>query len=58
MNNEKRFFEYRKKKVLKVLFLILSVLVIVLEILALFKVINLLWGLILFLILCFLKKYL
>ena len=54
--NDDKYNQYKKKKLFKYLFLLLSVGVIVLEILALLNVINMIWGLILFIGLYFLKK--
>lgn len=56
MNNDQKYQNYQKKKLLKYLVIILSLMVIVLEILALFNVISMLWGLICFIVLIFLKK--
>ena len=54
--NDDKYREYRKKKILKILIIIISLLVIILEILALFNKISIIWGLLLFIILYFLKK--
>ena len=55
-DNDKRIFEYKKKKFEKYFLIILSISVIILEILALFNVINMMWGLGLFVIVYILKK--
>ena len=55
--NDKKYKEYKKKKVFRYLFIILSFLTIILESLALFKMISYLWGLIPFVI-CYIIKYL
>ena len=57
-DNDKKIAEYRKKQIIKWVIIILSIAVIVLEVLALFKVISLLWGLALFIIIYLLKKIL
>ena len=54
--NDKKYQEYKKKKIFKLLYIALSLIVVVLEILALFNVINMIWGLIVFVLLFFLKK--
>ena len=56
--NDNKYQEYKKKKLLKYLIIILSLLVIVLEVLALFNVINMIWGLIVFVVLYFIKNWL
>ena len=48
MNNEERLKEYRKDKLIKNLIIILSILIVILEVLALFKVIHYIWGLLVF----------
>ena len=55
-DNDKKILEYKKKKLEKCFLIILSVSVIILEILALFNVINMMWGLGLFIIVYILKK--
>jgi len=55
-DNDKKILEYKKKKLEKYFLIILSVSVIILEILALFNVINMMWGLGLFIIVYILKK--
>ena len=55
-DNDKKIFEYKKKKVAKYFILILCFSVIVLEILALFNVVNMLWGLGLFILMYILQK--
>ena len=57
MNNEVRYKEYKKKKILKFLILIFSLMVIVLEVLAIFKVIHFVWGLLAFGIVYLLKYF-
>jgi len=54
--NDKKYREYKKNKLLKYVYVLLSLAVIVLETLALFKVINMIWGLIIFIIIYLLKK--
>ena len=54
MNNEERLKEYRKDKLIKNLIIILSILIVILEVLALFKVIHYIWGLLVFGIIYFL----
>ncbi len=54
--NDKKINEYRKKKFLKYLYIALSIIVIILEILALFNVISMVWGLIIFALLLLFKK--
>ena len=53
--NDKKYKEYRKRKILKYSLIITSLFVIVLEILALFQKISYLWGLIPFVINCIIK---
>ena len=55
-DNDKKIREYQKQKFKKWLLISLSLVVIVLEILALFNVINMLWGCGLFIIIYLLKK--
>ena len=55
-NNDKKRFEYKKKRLFNILLVISSLIVIVLEILALFNVIDMLWGLGLFVLMYILKK--
>ena len=55
-DNDKKIFEYKKKKVAKYFILILCFSVIILEILALFNVVNMLWGLGLFILMYILQK--
>ena len=57
MNNEKIEKEYKKKKIARLLIIVLSFLVIVLESLALFKIISYLWGLIPFVLSCIVKYF-
>ena len=54
--NDKKYREYKKNKLLKYVYVLLSLAVIVLETLALFKVISMIWGLIIFIIIYLLKK--
>lgn len=56
--NDKKYNDFKKKKIFRYIYIVLSLLVIVLELLALFNVINMIWGLILFILLFFLKKML
>ncbi len=56
-NNDKKVKEYKKRQLLKYAIIILSFMVIVLESLALFKVISYLWGLIPFLGNCIVKYF-
>lgn len=57
MNNDQKYHEYQKRNFLKVLLIICSIGVIVLEVLALFNKISLLWGLGLFIIMQILNKF-
>lgn len=54
--NDKKIGEYRKKTIAKWTIIALYVVVIVLEILALFNVMSMLWGCALFAIVYLLKK--
>ena len=54
--NDKKIHEYKKQRVKKWLLILLPVSVIVLEVLALFNVIDMLWGCAVFIILLLLKK--
>ncbi len=56
--NDQKYNDYRKKKILKYLYLFLAVLVVVVEILALFNIINIVWGIVAFIVLYILKKIL
>ena len=56
-NNDKKIFEYKKKRLFNILLVISSLIVIVLEILALFNVIDMLWGLALFALMYIIKKF-
>ena len=56
--NEKKYNDYQKKKFLRYIYLVLSIVVVALEILVLFNVINIVWGIIFFIILYILKKIL
>ena len=56
--NDKKYDEYKKKKIYKYIYLFLALIVVILEILALFNVINLFWGIGVFVILYLLKKIL
>ena len=55
-SNDDKIKKYQKQKVKKRVIIILSVAVIVLEVLALFKVIDMLWGCLLFVLIYILKK--
>ncbi len=55
-DNDKKIRNYRKKVIIKWTIIALYIGVIVLEVLALFNVINMLWGLGLFAIVYLLKK--
>ena len=55
-DNDKKIREYKKQRVKKWLLILLPVSVIVLEVLALFNVIDMLWGCAVFIILLLLKK--
>lgn len=55
--NEKKYKEYQKKKILRYLIIIFSLITIILESLALFKVISYIWGLIPFLIYTIIKYF-
>ena len=54
--NDVKIKNYQKQKLKKWLIIILSLITIVLEVLALFNVINMLWGCLLFGIIYILKK--
>lgn len=54
--NDKKIREYRNKKIKKWILVSLLVLVIVLEILALFNVISMLWGAVIFVIIYLFEK--
>lgn len=55
--NQKKILEYKKRKIEKWLYIILSLAVIVLEILSLFNLINMFWGIGVFVILYLFKKF-
>ena len=56
MNNDQKIKEYKKNQLEKWIIVILLVSVIVLETLALFGIINMLWGCGLFIIIYIIKK--
>ena len=56
MSNDEKYNKYKLEKGKKILIITLSLVVIVLEFLALFRIINMVWGLILFIMIYFLKK--
>ena len=55
--NQQKYLDYKKKKLEKWLYIIMSLTVIVLEMLALFDVINMFWGMGVFVILYLFKKF-
>ena len=55
-SNDEKMKKYQKQKVKKWVIIILSLAVVVLEVLALFKVIDMLWGCLLFVLIYILKK--
>ena len=55
-DNDKKIKEYQKQKLKKWAIIILYIMVIVLEVLALFNVIDMLWGCFLFLAVYLFKK--
>ena len=55
-SNDDKMKKYQKQKVKKWVIIILSLAVVVLEVLALFKVIDMLWGCLLFVLIYILKK--
>ena len=57
-NYDKKIRQYQLKDVLTTVYVMLYIAVIVLEILALFKVISFIYGLIIFVISIFIKSYL
>ena len=54
--NEKKYSEFRKRKIFRYLYIILEISVVIIEILALFGIINLIWGIVFFVILYLMKK--
>lgn len=54
--NDEKVKAYQRQKILKWIIIILSIAVIVLEVLALLKIISMLWGLLVFIIIYILKK--
>ncbi len=54
--NDKKIREYKKKKIEKIILLIALFSVIILEILALFNVISMIWGCIIFIIVYLFEK--
>ena len=54
--NDQKINNYKKKKLTKYLLIIASILVIILEILALFNVISMIWGLVFFIIIYLFEK--
>ena len=55
-SNDQKIVEYKKNKIKKIVFISLYLLVIVLEILALFRIIDFIWGLIIFIPIYLFKK--
>ena len=55
-DNDKKIAEYRKNNIIKWGVVFLYICVILLEILALFNIINMLWGFALFVVVIILKK--
>jgi len=55
-SNDDKIKNYKRQKIKKWLIIILSVMVMVLEILALLNIVNMLWGCGLFIIIYILKK--
>ncbi len=55
--NDEKYEEYKKKQFSKYAIIILSLIVIVLETLALFQVIDMIWGIVFFAIIYLLKKF-
>ena len=56
--NKEKYNDYRKKNFLRYLYLFLALLVVVVEVLALFNIINIVWGIVAFIVLYILKKIL
>ena len=56
MNNDQKIKEYKKSQLEKWIIVVLLIMVIVLETLALFGIINMLWGCGLFIIIYIIKK--
>lgn len=54
--NDEKYRTYKKNRRFKIIYLLLSVMVIVLEVLALFNVISMVWGLLVFIFVYLLKK--
>ncbi len=55
---DKKIREYRLKNILTTVWIILYVIIVILEVLALFQVIHFVWGLIVFMIATVIKYYL
>ena len=55
--NDKKIRDYNKKKIEKWILIIALLLVIVLELLAIFNVISMLWGLVIFIIVYLFEKF-
>ena len=56
--NEKKYNDYRKNKIFRYLYVLLATIVVILEILVLLGKINVIWGIVFFIILYILKKIL
>lgn len=54
--NDIKYGEYKKKKIINLIIILISIIIIILEVMALFQVISMVWGLILFIFLYLLKK--
>ena len=57
ISNEQKYINYRKRKVLRIVIMLLSIFTIILAILSLFKVINMIWAIILFVVVHCITKY-
>lgn len=56
MNNDLKYHNYKIKKTKGKIIVVLSIIIIILEVLALLEIIDFIWGLILFFIVLYLKK--
>ena len=54
--NDKKIRDYKKKKIQKWVLISLLIVVIILEILALFNIVNMIWGLVIFVIVYLFEK--
>ena len=55
-DNDKKIAAYKKQRTFKIIYIVLSIIVIILELLAIFNVISMIWGCVVFAIIYLFKK--